>query len=138
MKAIPLNRKPQPKSGLDGLQLCGRCNILKMRASMMIILAHFLHLIASLARTGKSHGCGSTRHRITLAGAFDRRDLKQTQSRTAGCQAGWVIRGHETAEFHHLTAIANVSSGMDRHVPGRPLIGIPAKTVIRPLFPEKR
>ena len=56
----------------------------------------------------------------TLAGAFDRRDLKPTsnQQDRAGCPTGREIQGLETAKNLCRTAIANVSNGVNRHAPG--------------------
>ena len=89
-----------------------------------LVIAH-LHISVPLCTywTGKNHG-GSYheakyRH-TTLAGAFDRRDLKPTsnQQDRAGSPTGREIQGLETAKNLCRTAIANVSNGVNRHAPG--------------------
>ena len=89
-----------------------------------LVIAH-LHISVPLCIhwTGKNHGgsyhAAKYRH-TTLAGAFDRRDLKPTsnQQDRAGCPTGREIQGHETAKNLCRTAIANVSNGVNRHAPG--------------------
>ena len=77
--------------------------------------------IASRPGRGTIHGSGHLRgSEYTLAGAFDRRDLKPTskQQDRAGSPTGREIQGHETAKNLCRTAIANVSNGVNRHAPG--------------------
>ena len=89
-----------------------------------LVIAH-LHISVPLYRywTGNNHGgslhAAKYRH-TTLAGAFDRRDLKPTsnQQDRAGSPTGREIQGHETAKNLCRTAIANVSNGVNRHAPG--------------------
>ena len=116
-----MNRKPHQKAGLEWLQPLGNCNILEglMNQYGSSITHTHIH-IASQPRRGKATAGLLRGIVITLAGAFDRRDLKPTsnQQDRAGSPTGREIQGLETAKNLCRTAIANVSNGVNRHAPG--------------------
>ena len=115
------NRKPHQKAGLERLHRLTECIILKgLTFNMGKSIAHSHFHIASQPRRVKATAGLLRGIEYTLAGAFDRRDLKPTsnQQDRAGCPTGREIQGHETAKNLCRTAIANVSNGVNRHAPG--------------------